>query len=150
MYTVEDLTARDYKWAVQTAAKNMITEEVKRPDLYNLPQFEMLANLMMKQNTVVIVKYKGRPVGVIGGIVNPNLYNPDILTMAEILWYVLPEHRGGRAGYLLLKAIRDKADQYADDLNLSTLSESAVNESSLKKMGFQYVEKSYFYKSRKE
>lgn len=150
MYTVEDLTARDYQWAVQVAAKNMIIEEVKRPDLYNMQQFELLANLMLQQKTVVIAKMNGRPVGVIGALVNPNVYNPNVMTMAEILWYVLPEHRGGRAGYLLLKAIKEKADDLADELTLSTLAQSAVNDASLARMGFEFAERAYFYKSRKE
>lgn len=150
MYTVEDLTAHDYQWAVQVAAKNMIIEEVKRPDLYNMQQFELLANMMLQQKTVVIAKMNGRPVGVIGALVNPNVYNPNIMTMAEILWYVLPEHRGGRAGYLLLKAIKEKADDLADELTLSTLAQSAVNDASLLRMGFEFAERAYFYKSRKE
>src|SRR5690242_19177309 len=121
MYTVEGLTAHDYKWAVQVAAKNMIVEEVGRPDLYNMKQFELLANMMLQQKTVLIVKHNGRPIGVIGGLINPNIYNPEVMCLAEILWYVLPEHRGGRAGYLLLKGIKDISDELDVELTLSTL-----------------------------
>lgn len=146
MYTVEDLTAHDYKWAVHTAARKMMVDEVKRPDLYDIKQFELLANLMMEQKTVLIVKKNGRPAGVLGALPNNCLYNPSVVILSEILWYVLPEHRGGRSGYLLLKAFRDLADKMNLEASLSSLAHSEVNDKSLERLGFVYAERAYSYR----
>jgi GNAT superfamily N-acetyltransferase len=42
--------------------------------------------------------------GMIIGIKNPNIWNPDIYAMHEMAFWVNPERRGTRAGYKLLKA----------------------------------------------
>jgi hypothetical protein len=64
------------------------------------------------------------------------LFNPDIKTLAEIFWYVSPEHRQTRAGALLLLAFNKKAEEVADEATLSLLSSSEIKIESLEKRGF--------------
>lgn len=44
------------------------------------------------------------PVGLIAGVVVPHALNPAILMLHEMFWWVTPEHRGSRAGLVLLDA----------------------------------------------
>lgn len=146
MYTTEFLSPAHYKWAVQVAGRNMLIHEVKRPDLYNREALEHLANKMMVDGTGILALHDGRPVGAIGGVVMPHIYNPNVTVLAELLWYVLPEYRNGRAGLLLLKAFRKLADEIADEATMSTLPSSDIKEETMAKFGFKFGEKGFHYK----
>ena len=78
MYTTGLLTPEHFKWAVHVAGKNMIMHEVKRPELYHRESLEGLANRMMMDGTGILAFYNGRPVGAIGGVLVPHIYNPNI------------------------------------------------------------------------
>lgn len=145
MYEVRPLSFDSFEWAVNVAAKNMLEKEVQRPDFYDKPTIEKLASKMLVEGTGLIAYKKDRPVGAIGGIVHPNIYNPRILVLTELLWYVLPEFRQTRVGFQLLKAYRELADSVADEASLSTLTSSQINPSSLQKFGFELKESSYYY-----
>lgn len=136
-YTVEKLTYGDYVWGVEVAAIRMITEEVKRPELINRGQLYVLVEKMIKEGTALIAKCDGEPAGVIAGILTPNTLNPDILTLAELIWYVLPEYRNTRVGAMLMSEYTKLANEVSDEATLSLLPDSRVNLSSLAKKGFK-------------
>ena len=143
MYSVEVLTPMDFDWAINVAAKNMIIQEVGRPDLYNHDRFLELGNLMMAEGTAFIAKKDGRPIGAIGGILNPNLFNPNRMVLAEILWYVHPSHRTGRAAYLLIKSFKELGERLADETTMCILSESPIHDKTMEKLGFTFREKAF-------
>ena len=145
MYEVKPISFDSFEWAVNVAAKNMINQEVKRPELYHRPTIEQLASRMLVDETGFIAYKEGRPVGAIGGILVPNIYNPQIFTLTELLWYVLPDHRQSRLGLLLLKSYKELADERADEATLSTLTASAINQRSLERLGFKLSEFCYLY-----
>lgn len=145
MYTTGLLTQEHFKWAVQVAGKNMIVHELKRPELLHRESLEALANKMMVEGTGVLAFYNGRPVGAIGGVLVPHIFNPNITVLSELLWYVLPEFRNGRAGLLLIKEFKKLVDLYADEATLSTLPTSDVKTETLAKLGFHYGEKAFYY-----
>lgn len=139
---VELLTYADIVWFAEVAATRMLLEEVKRPQLYNLARIYELSQMTITQGTSWVVKEGNTPVGAIAGLMHPALYNPALNVLTELFWYVLPEYRKGRAGYLLLKAIDEKAKESCDSLVLSLLPSSEVNYSSLGKMGLHPIEQS--------
>ena len=146
MYSTGLLTHEYFKWAVEVAAKNMIHHEVKRPELYYRPSIEALANKMMEEETGILVFKDGRPVGCLGGVVLPNIYNPNLTVMTELIWYVLPEYRNTRAGSMLLKAYIKLIEEKADEGTLSTLVTSEVHKRSLEKLGFIPGEFAFLYR----
>ncbi|AXH71986.1 MAG: acetyltransferase GNAT family protein [Podoviridae sp. ctbj_2] len=140
MYTVGSLTHDNYVWSVEVAATRMLLEEVKRPELLNKENIYRLVDKMIVDDTAIICMKDDKPVGCIGALLVPNTYNPDIATLAELIWYVLPEHRKGRAGFLLLEQYIKMAEELADEATLSLLKSSEVNFESLAKRGFHQEE----------
>ena len=143
MYKLETLTFNDYVWCVEVAAVRMLVEEVKRPELVDIKNLYLLASKAVEDGTALIVKKDGIPVGALGALLLPNTYNPNILTLAELFWYVLPEHRKSRVGAMLLNGYVELAKERADEATLSLLNTSKVNYSSLEKKGFQLEEKAF-------
>lgn len=139
-YTVELLTLEDYVWSVEVAGIRMLTEELKRPELINRRQLYTLVDKMIADGTALIVKYRGMPVGALGALLVPNTFNPEIITIAEVIWYVLPEYRQTRAGAMLLKEYVKISESLADECTLSTLPSSDVGNNSLGKKGFTLEE----------
>lgn len=139
-YTVELLSDDDMQWFVETAAVNMLRDEVKAPQYVDVENLYMLASMGALGKTAFIAKRDGVPVGALGALLLPNLYNPKIMNLTEVFWYVLPEHRNTRAGLMLLNAFIDCADKLADESTLSLLSTSQVNNETLGRKGYQMAE----------
>lgn len=81
--------------------------------------------------------------GFISGMVLPHIYNPDIVTLVESFWWVKPEHRGTKAGALLLNAFIDFGKEHVDWIIATIEDDSPVNEDVFLKRGFRLKEKSY-------
>lgn len=139
-FTVVPLEINDLPWFVETAAINMLTYELKRPELINVENLYMLSRKGLEDKTAFVVKKGGENIGALGSVLVPNFLNPFIKTLAEVFWYVLPEYRNTRAGLLLLNSFDERARQLAQDATLSLLPSSLVNLNTLKKRGFNMEE----------
>lgn len=146
---VEKLQPEDLFWFVETASVNMLMDEVKRPELIDLNTLYQLSSKSMGEGTAFVAKCNGEPIGALGSILLPNIYNPRILTLVELMWYVLPKYRNTRAGALLLLAFDNEARILKSDAILSLLSNSAINTKTLEKRDFNLKELS-FVKQYKE
>jgi hypothetical protein len=143
-YTVSALTLNDYAWSVEVAGVRMILEEVGRPEILNRQQLYLLVDQMIAGGTALIAHCDGKPVGALGSILTPNLFNPQIITLAEVIWYVLPEYRNTRAGYLLLKGFDNLAEKLgADESVISLLNSSKVSVEGLAKRGYVREEQAF-------
>lgn len=140
-YTVELLKEEDFEWCVEVASVRMLTEEVKRPELVDIPTLYLIVRKMYLDKSAVVAKVDGEYAGAIGGYLHPNILNPNIATMAELMWYVLPEYRRTRVGALLLREY-DKITNSspAHEATLSLLGDSPIKVSSLEKRGFKQEE----------
>jgi len=104
-------------------------------------QINYLVDKGVSDGTCFVCAKDGIPVGVLGALIVPNLYNPEYITLAEAFWYVLPEYRETRAGAMLLKAFHDRASEIANEATMSLLIESSVIKiESLEKRGFMLKE----------
>lgn len=142
-YTIETLTDIDVDWFVEVAAINMLEKELKRPELVNKAHLYLLTQKVVAEGTAFIVKCDGTCVGALASILVPNMYNPEIQTLAELFWYVLPEYRNTRAGALLFSAFDDKGEDISDEAVMSLLGGSSVNIKTLEKRGFLLGEHSF-------
>jgi GNAT superfamily N-acetyltransferase len=128
-------------WFVEIAAVRMLTYELNRPELVHLKTLYELAKRGEESGTAFIAYAGEEPVGAIGGLLVHNPFNPEFTSLSEIFWYVLPEYRETRAGYLLLKAFEQRGEEIGvDELTLSLLPRSTVNTETLKKRGFNLEE----------
>lgn len=144
--TVQPVGMDDLLWFIETAAVRMLQEELKRPELINMDQLYVLASMGMASGTAWVAKKDGRNIGALGAILTTNPYNPDIKSLAEMFWWVDPDYRDGRAGFLLMDAYDKKASEIADEATMCLLTTSPVNSASLAKRGWKLGE----YAFRKE
>lgn len=87
--------------------------------------------------------------GFIAGQVLPgHLYNPGIRTLACLLWWVLPAHRGTSAAHRLLDAFTAHGREYADWTTLSLPVTTPMHLRSLERAGFRAQEVTYVMESR--
>lgn len=140
MYEASVLTLSDMVWMVEVACKRMIEEEVKRPELFNRENLYRLVAKVISDGTGVIVKADGVPVGGIGGVLSPNLFNPNFTTLAELMWYIEPDFRTGRAALLGLNLYLEIAEKVADEATMSLLPSSNVGLKQMEKKGFIFEE----------
>lgn len=82
-------------------------------------------------------------VGFITGMLLPHMFNPDIITLVEVFWWVNSSHRRSKAGLKLLNAYVDYGKQNADWIICTLESHSPVNDKAFIKRGFKYKEKSF-------
>jgi len=88
------------------------------------------------------------PVGLIAGTLAPHPFNPLLKLLCESFWWVAPEHRGSRAGLLLLKEFVRIGREKADWVTIAIETQSPIKESILLKRGFVLHEKSYLLEVR--
>lgn len=138
--TVELLKEADLMWFSEVAAVRMLTDELKRPELVHMPQIYTLALKGMSGETAWVAKKDGTPIGALGAILVPNVFNPELTTLAEMFWFVLPEYRNTRAGGLLLLALDKAGQEKADEITLSLLPSSTVGIKTLEKRDFHLSE----------
>lgn len=148
-YTVDILTEEDKEWFIHTASVNMLEQELKRPELVNIPQLYILTDKVIKDHTAFVVKVDGVCVGALAAMLSPNLYNPQLLTFAELFWYVLPEYRNTRAGILLISVFDKRGEECADFSAMSLLGGSKVNEKTMKNRGYALSEYAFLREHRR-
>ena len=86
---------------------------------------------------------EGRPVGIIGGVLHPNVFNSEVMMLSEYFWYVVPEHRNGRAGAELLLAYEKAGREEADVLCMTLLDTTRGIEDNLIKRGYVMKERTF-------
>jgi hypothetical protein len=140
---IERLQPQDIPWVAGVAAVRMLVEELKIPEYVNADGISSLVNRGYEEGTIRVAKLNNEPIGVVGALATQNLFNPKLTTLTEVFFYVLPEHRKSRAGYLLFKEYNKMVDEIADDATFSILSGSAMGESLLLKTGYVKTEVAY-------
>lgn len=149
-YTVHTLTDKDMEWFIHTAAINMLEQELKHPELVNVPHLYALTEKVIREGTAFVVKCDDICIGALAAVLVPNMYNPDIMTFAELFWYVLPEYRNTRAGLLLLSAFGKKGEECADYSAMSLLGSSEVNFETMGKRGYCLTEYAFLKEHRRK
>lgn len=147
-YIVRLADISDIDWLVDVAGYNMLSFEVGHPEWFNREHIVSLANKSIHDKTCFIATFDDEPVGVLGGIIVPNTFNPQFTVLSEILWYVLPKHRKSRCGYLLMKQYSEVSTEMADSATMSLLVDSSeLRIESIERFGFKLKELG-FYKER--
>lgn len=140
-YTVGKEEGKNKEWLISTASVRMLVEELEKPEYVCFDRIEFLVDKGIEEGTILTVEKDGEPVGVLGSLLAPNLYNPKIKTLTEIFWYVIPEYRSTRAPYLLIKAFDALAKEVADEATFSLLlSSNNIKIDNMEKMGFKMQE----------
>lgn len=103
----------------------------------------ILEGLITTQPFFVAADTVGR-MGFIAGAVAPHPYNPDLLMLSELFWWVAPEFRGGSAGARLLKHfIVYGIESDVDWIVMTIENGTPIDPASLERAGFRLHERSY-------
>lgn len=81
--------------------------------------------------------------GFIAGMITPHHFNPNIKQMAELLWWVREEHRGGGAGAKLFKNFVEYGKANCDWITFTLEENTPIGDAVLIKHGFRLTEKAY-------
>jgi len=101
---------------------------------------------LMDRGVVLVAEDEktGELMGTIGGTIDWHLFDPSVLVLAELWWWVPQEHRGSDAGLLLLQAFRQRGLEDVDVITMSTLETTHPGIGRhLEAMGFQRREQAY-------
>lgn len=106
---------------------------------YNLEQ------LMNRDDIVFLVATNEvQPIGFILGAKIAHFFNPAIVVLQELLWWVSPEFRGSSAGLRLLHEFVDIGKlEEVDWITCSLETGSPVNPNALERRGFRLLERSF-------
>lgn len=104
---------------------------------------DMLAYLIQDGYFVIAETVGGMSVGFLAAMRNPHLFNPEIIVMTELFWWVMPEFRGTSAGASLMAEYLKYGKAHADWVIVALEANSPVNPESLEKRGFKLKEHSY-------
>lgn len=142
-YTIRPVRANDRSWILNVAVKNMLNDEVKRPDLFNIMQINKVFDKILEDQTGLIVTKDNKQVGVVAGMLSPHFLNPKKKLIFEVIWYVHKDYRETRASYMLMKGYRDLVLEVADEGIFTIQGHTPIKDSSLAKLGFILQEKHY-------
>lgn len=94
---------------------------------------------LITHHVFLVCTKNGSLCGFIAGFKSGHFFNQSKTTLTEIFWWVKPEFRSARPGYLLLKAYAEIGKDF--DWCVMTLEHnSPVNPSSMNKFGFKLKE----------
>lgn len=85
-------------------------------------------------------------IGLILAIILPSIWNPKILTMHELAWWVKPEHRGGLIGMRLLRQYIDYANELKQQNRIKYFTLSKLSTSpdfKYEKLGFKKTDENW-------
>lgn len=96
----------------------------------------------------LIVEDESKQVGFVAAHLAPHLFNPEIMVLTEMFWWVTPSRRGSRAGAMLYSALMEIGEREADWVIMSLESASPVDPEMLEKRGFVQKERSFLLEVR--
>lgn len=140
--TVRYAKSDDFPWVLSELKR--FAEEAGEEHLFpSDSEFAMgfLSGLAGKH--VFLVAEGDERMGFIAGALTPHYFNPNVTSLAEVFWWVSPEHRNSRAGLLLLTEYIRQGKARADIVCLTLKANSPVRETTLKRRGFQLSERNF-------
>lgn len=98
---------------------------------------------LISQHVVLVAVNEQEPMGFIAGLMTAHHFNPDIIQLAELLWWVPEEHRNTRAGAMLFSEFLKVGEEYCQWVTFTLETKSPVKDSFLLKRGFKLTERAY-------
>lgn len=103
-----------------------------------------LAGMLGAHVLLVSENEQGHLTGMVGGLLSPHPFNPEIRVLGEIFWWVAQKFRGTRSGLVLLNEFVEIGKKSADWVTFSLEDISPVNERTLMRRGFRLKERSFY------
>lgn len=109
----------------------------------------LFATVLAGAGICYIAEKDGEKIGMIIGIISPNIWAPQHLFLHQILYYVEEEYRHTRAGYLLFKEFDKKSKELVELKRVTHVTLSAPKtllEMDFDRFGYELCEKTWIQK----
>lgn len=141
---IRDATLDDIEW---------IMPELKRFERAYNPMHRLwpdeayairFLRMLIENHVFKVAENKSGPVGFVAGLLSPHLYNPEVLCLIELFWWVIPEKRGGIAASKLMDSFIEAGRSHkAQLINFSFNDSTKANPKHLMKRGFRLREQTF-------
>lgn len=82
--------------------------------------FNVLFNTILHGGGIALIVESEEPIGMVVGIINENLWVPNMFMLTQILLFVDEEWRHTKAGYKLLEAYNDTVEKLIEQKRIET------------------------------
>jgi len=109
----------------------------------------IFATILAGAGICYIAEHENQNIGMVLGIISPNMWAPKYLFMHQILYFVEEDFRQTRAGYLLFKEFDNKAKELVEQKRIHHVSLSAPKtllDMDFNKFGYELSEKTWIKK----
>jgi len=107
---------------------------------------ELINHILVGRGVILLAEKNDKVVGMMIGYISKTIWDPLMLVMNELTFWVEPEYRGTSAGYKLLKTYSDYAKKLKDEgrIEMYTMSKM-VNSPDIDygRFGYQKVEENW-------
>ncbi|CAB4153409.1 GNAT domain containing protein [uncultured Caudovirales phage] len=107
---------------------------------------KLLAHIFAGRGVALLAYHDDKPIGMLLGLIEQSIWDPDICIMKELAYWVEPDSRGTSAGYRLLSKYNEVAQSLSDMGRIKTWTISKmVNSPDLNygKLGFRKIEETW-------
>lgn len=116
-------------------------------DSSNQEHIEKLINNILAGAGFILLAIKDEdPVGMVVAAQHPNIWNPEVMQVSEIAFWVDEEHRGGKSAHRLLHAYIQQCEEWKQEKRIQFFSLSKMVNSpdlSYEKFGFEKLEETW-------
>lgn len=115
-------------------------------DLDNEPYIDsLMTHILAGAGQALVAEKNNEVIGMLLAIKSPYIWDNDYFTINELAFWVEPEHRGGTAGYRLLKEYVDTCRTLKDEGKILsfTISRRAGTKLDYTKFGFEPVDETW-------
>jgi len=105
-----------------------------------------LINAILHGRGVILLAEKTQPIGMLMAVIDQNIWDPDVLIMKELVYWVEPEHRGSTAGYRLLNEYNKLAKNMVDNDRIKFYTMSKLTKSpdlDYNRFGYDKIEETW-------
>jgi GNAT superfamily N-acetyltransferase len=107
---------------------------------------KMLNNILAGAGFVLVAVKEDEPIGMVIAAQHPNIWNPEVMQVSEIAFWVDEEHRGGKIAHRLLHAYIQQCEEWKQENRIQFFSLSKMHNSpdlSYDKFGFEKLEETW-------
>lgn len=107
---------------------------------------KLLNNIIAGAGFILLATKEENVIGMVIAAQHPNIWNPDIMQISEVAFWVDKEHRGGKTAYRLFNAYIQQCEKLKEENCIHFFSVSKMNNSpnlSYDKFGFEKLEETW-------
>jgi hypothetical protein len=115
---------------------------------YNEHHIFKILDMISKAGIILVAQENNKIVGVMMGMIAPNLWLPNVKVLNEIVWWVEPEYRHTSAGARLYKEYVKQGEKLIERGDITSMSLALLSNSpkmNLTNKGWQPIETHYAY-----